>query len=27
MGELIPLLRKRTGGREIAGLKAWEDSR
>ncbi|MBS0556764.1 MAG: HsdR family type I site-specific deoxyribonuclease [Proteobacteria bacterium] len=27
MGELIPLLRKRAGGREIAGLKAWEDAR
>ena len=27
MGDLIPLLRKRAGGREIAGLKAWEDAR
>ncbi|HET8941708.1 MAG TPA: type I restriction endonuclease subunit R [Rudaea sp.] len=27
MAELIPLLRKRAGGREIAGLKAWEDAR
>lgn len=27
MGELIPLLRKRAGGREIAGLKAWEEAR
>lgn len=27
MGELIPLLRKRAGGREIAGLKAWENAR
>lgn len=30
-GELMagqaPLLRKRAGGREIAGLKAWEDAR
>jgi type I restriction enzyme R subunit len=27
MRDLIPLLRKRAGGREIAGLKAWEDAR
>lgn len=27
MGDLIPLLRKRAGGREIAGLKAWEEAR
>lgn len=27
MRELIPLLRKRAGGREIAGLKAWEEAR
>ena len=27
MADLIPLLRKRAGGREIAGLKAWEDAR
>ena len=27
MRELIPLLRKRAGGREIAGLRAWEDAR
>ena len=30
-GELMagqaPLLRKRAGGREIAGLKVWEDAR
>ena len=24
MGELLPLLKKRAGGREIAGLKAYE---
>jgi type I restriction enzyme R subunit len=27
MGDLVPLLKKRAGGREIAGLKAWEDAR
>ena len=27
MSALIPLLRKRAGGREIAGLKAWEEAR
>ena len=27
MAELAPLLRKRAGGREIAGLRAWEDAR
>ncbi|QIK81007.1 type I restriction endonuclease subunit R [Lysobacter sp. HDW10] len=27
MRDLIPLLRKRAGGREIAGLKAWEEAR
>ena len=27
MAELAPLLRKRAGGREIAGLKAWEEAR
>ena len=27
MAELAPLLRKRAGGREIAGLKAYEDVR
>ena len=27
MAELAPLLRKRAGGREIAGLKAYEDAR
>lgn len=27
MSDLIPLLRKRAGGREIAGLKAWEETR
>lgn len=26
MGELLPLLKKRAGGREIAGLKAYEDA-
>ena len=26
-GDLLPLLKKRAGGREIAGLKAWEESR
>jgi type I restriction enzyme R subunit len=25
MGDLLPLLKKRTGGREIAGLKAYEE--
>lgn len=27
MAELAPLLRKRAAGREIAGLRAWEDAR
>lgn len=27
MGALIPLIKRRAGGREIAGLKAWEESR
>ena len=27
MAELAPLLRKRAAGREIAGLKAWEEAR
>jgi len=27
MGDLLPLLKKRAGGREIAGLKAYEDAR
>jgi len=27
MAELAPLLRKRAGGRETAGLKAYEDGR
>ncbi|MFN7212183.1 MAG: type I restriction endonuclease subunit R, EcoR124 family, partial [Lysobacteraceae bacterium] len=27
MAELAPLLRKRAGGREISGLKAYEDAR
>ncbi|MGO1540072.1 MAG: type I restriction endonuclease subunit R [Luteimonas sp.] len=27
MAELVPLLRKRAGGRDIAGLKAYEDAR
>jgi type I restriction enzyme R subunit len=25
MGDLLPLLKKRAGGREIAGLKAYEE--
>lgn len=25
MGDLLPLLKKRSGGREIAGLKAYEE--
>ena len=25
MGELVPLLKKRAGGREISGLRAYED--
>lgn len=27
MADVIPLLRKRAGGREIPGLKAYEDAR
>ena len=27
MADLMPLLRKRAGAREIAGLKAWEETR